>query len=250
MLLNYRHQSQTLCIGASPQPHRGEGLGDPQGSELQNSSFEADALPLHFADSPTREVVDQYATHLLAEMEQVPHIEKKSVNNEINNVKPENPKIRKFEEDGKGAGKGQQKFLENKKETDEKSKPSCRFFMSVMDVRRQSLAHGSVSLTRSRAPRGDAGHVDLQGVSLLRVLPVRHLHRGLQLRMVDHLKGCQRRLEPSWRSRETQEFRGHREQMKTLIEEASRMLKKSLNRRAEPQRLCRLQWRTGGSRAF
>ena len=80
--------------------------------------------------SPTKEVVSQYAMHLLAEIEQVSHVEKKIASNKVVNTKAENPKMRRLEEETKGLGKrGDRKIQEFKKDNDEK-KPPCRFYMS------------------------------------------------------------------------------------------------------------------------
>ena len=83
--------------------------------------------------APTKQVVEQFATHLLAEIEQVSHVEKKTFSSNSKAVIPkaENPKIRKMEEDSKGVGKGSDRRpFEAKKTSDEKGRPTCRFYVT------------------------------------------------------------------------------------------------------------------------
>ena len=69
---------------------------------------------------PTRDVVGQFSTHLLAEIEQVAHMEKKTLKARNDVV----PKIKKMDEDGKGLGKGY-KGRDNQKQEE---KPVCNYF--------------------------------------------------------------------------------------------------------------------------
>ena len=77
--------------------------------------------------TPNKDSVTRYATHLLAELEQVAYTERKG------SVKKEAPKIKRVEEDSKGVGKGiyDHKTKEGaKKDEDGVTKPPCRFFTS------------------------------------------------------------------------------------------------------------------------
>ena len=109
---------------------------------------------------PTRDVVGQFATHLLAEIEQVAHMEKKTMKTKTDVV----PKIKKLDEDGKGLGKGY-KGKENSK-PDEKQ--ICKYFTQengsgckkgksckwahVMDEKRRCYTCGSTAHMASKCP--------------------------------------------------------------------------------------------------
>ena len=83
--------------------------------------------------TPTRDSVTRYATHLLAELEQVAYTERKGKNTK------DGPKVKRLEEEAKGLGKGgDRKIREVKKEGDdaEKGKPICKFFNTEQGCRK------------------------------------------------------------------------------------------------------------------
>ena len=107
---------------------------------------------------PTKEVVGQFSTHLLAEIEQVAHMEKKNAK-----VKTE-PRVKKLEEDGKGGGKG----YKGRDGARSEEKLVCKYFTQengngcrkgkgckwahVMDDKRRCYTCGSVKHMASKCP--------------------------------------------------------------------------------------------------
>ena len=85
--------------------------------------------------APTREVVNQFTTHLFAEMEQVSHMEKKSGGK---SAKADVPKVKKLEEDLKTAERSTEKKIKEIKREEEKpsSKTPCRFYMTDQGCRK------------------------------------------------------------------------------------------------------------------
>ena len=109
---------------------------------------------------PTKEVVGQYATHLLAEIETVAHLEKKQ-----QKVKTEAAvKIKKFDEDTKGSGKG----FKGRDAPKVDEKMVCKYFTQesgngcrkgksckwahVMDDKRRCYTCGSTKHMASKCP--------------------------------------------------------------------------------------------------
>ena len=193
--------------------------------------------------SPTKEVVSQYAMHLLAEIEQVSHVEKKIASNKVVNTKAENPKIRRLEEETKGLGKGGDRKIQEFKKDNEEKKPPCRFYMSddgckkgkscrwqhVLDEslgsKRRCWTCGSTRHFSSSCPTS-SGTTSSTSTSATESPP--------------KVKVAKEEVESQGKSEKVEENvspvkdEKSEDQMKTLIEEANRMLK-SLNRRAEPQ---------------
>ena len=71
--------------------------------------------------TPTKDSVTKYATHLMAELEQIAYAERKG------NTKKEPHRLKKIEEDAKGLGKGGDRRPKEGEEA-ERPKPVCKFF--------------------------------------------------------------------------------------------------------------------------
>ena len=195
--------------------------------------------------APTKQVVEQFATHLLAEIEQVSHVEKKTFGSTSKAAIPkvENPKIRKMEEDSKGVGKGgDRKPFVARKTSEEKGKPACRFYMTddgckkgkactwshVIDeslgTKRRCWSCGSTRHFSSSCPTSSAtsiGTSSSDGGSPPKVKSAK-----------EEMEPCSS-FEKSEKEENPAKVEKPDEQMKSLIEEANRMLK-SLNRKSEP----------------
>ena len=161
----------------------------------------------------------RYATHLLVELEQVAYTEKKV------SAKKDTPKIKRVEEESKGVGKGMHdhKTKEGgKKGEDGVNKPPCRFFTSengckkgrnckwahIQDDKKRCFQCGS---TKHYAPN----------------CPVSNEQPGAKVKSV-----TREETEVSSTKAESSESRADRRTedpsegpMKSLLEEASRMLK-------------------------
>ena len=110
---------------------------------------------------PTKDVVGQFSTHLLAEIEQVAHMEKKNGRTKAEVL----PKVKKIEEEGKGGGKGYKGYKDNGKPEE---KLVCKYFTQengngcrkgksckwahVMDDKRRCFTCGSVKHMASKCP--------------------------------------------------------------------------------------------------
>ena len=109
---------------------------------------------------PTKEVVGQFSTHLLAEIEQVAHMEKKNAKTKTEPA----PKVKKLEEEGKGNGKGYKgrepgkgdeklicKYFTQENGNGCRKGKSCKW-AHVMDDRRRCYTCGSVKHMASKCP--------------------------------------------------------------------------------------------------
>ena len=195
--------------------------------------------------APTKQVVEQFATHLLAEIEQVSHVEKKTFGSTSKAVIPktENPKIRKMEEDSKGVGKGSDRRpVEAKKTSEEKGRPTCRFYMTddgckkgkactwshvideTLGTKRRCWSCGSTKHFSTSCPTSSAtsiGNSSSDGGSPPKVKAAKEeVELSSSFEKFEKEENAVKVEKPD-------------EQMKSLIEEANRMLK-SLNRKSEP----------------
>ena len=168
---------------------------------------------------PTKEVVGQFSTHLLAEIEQVAHMEKRTLKAK-NDVLP---KVKKIEEDGKGFGKG----YKGKDTGKPDEKPVCRYFTQengsgckkgkncrwahVMDDKRRCFTCGSTSHMASKCPT--VGAADPSATSKVMKAEKEDLNRG------DHGEA------ESSAGSTTSVKVDSPERVKSLIEEANQMLK-------------------------
>ena len=187
--------------------------------------------------APTREVVNQFTTHLLAEMEQVSHMEKKAG---IKGAKGDGVKVKKLGDEVKVGDKGaDKKIKEIKKEEDGgASKAPCRFYMTdngcrkgrsctwphVLDeslgTKKRCWTCGSIKHFSTACPTASTGTTKgAEGPDQ---------HHKVKTVKEDHSGVSQSSEGGSKPASEDGE-----EQMKHLIEEANKMLK-SLHRKSEP----------------
>ena len=113
--------------GARPSgPHEGIDSVGTQGQVLdqnQELRFRVSLArsSLLVDSTPTKDSVTKYATHLMAELEQIAYAERKG------NTKKEPHRLKKIEEDAKGLGKGGDRRPKEGEEA-ERPKPVCKFF--------------------------------------------------------------------------------------------------------------------------
>ena len=114
---------------------------------------------------PTREVVGQFSTHLLAEIEQVAHMERKTLKVKTETV----PKLKKLDEETKGLGKGYKgkdgqksedkqicKYFTQENGSGCKKGKSCRW-AHVMDDKRRCYTCGSTTHMANKCPTATSG---------------------------------------------------------------------------------------------
>ena len=169
---------------------------------------------------PTRDVVGQFSTHLLAEIEQVAHMEKKTLKTKNDVV----PKIKKLDEDSKGLGKG----YKGRDSFKQDEKPVCKYFTQengsgckkgksckwahVMDDKRRCYTCGSTAHMASKCPT--VGSVE----------PSSSQSKAMKAEKEDVTRGDHGDADSMTGSTTSVKGDGS-EKVKSLIEEANQMLK-------------------------
>ena len=188
--------------------------------------------------APTREVVNQFTTHLLAEMEQVSHMEKKTGSR---NTKTETPKVKKVEEEVKTVDRSAEKKIKEIKREDEKTsqKAPCRFYMTDQGCRKGKACTWPYVLDETLGTKkrcwtcGSTRHFSTACPTATSTATSSTSSGNTDSHGAAKVKTVKEELGTTSATPDVQpKVVGEEEQMKSLIDEANKMLK-GLHRRVE-----------------